>query len=207
MMKSIKNWILIMVACLAVQAASAQYRSPLSINVDYVIAQPLGALQDYSNRTSFRGWRAGIQYMLNNQFSIGLRTGYQDYYERAPREIYTGKGTAISAVQTRTLQVVPIQATAHYQFTKPSSPVIPYAGLGIGVADMLYEKYYGEFVARHDAWQFLVSPEVGINIPFGKASPVLFNLSVQYNYSPYDYNEISGFNTIQGNIGVKVHLH
>lgn len=206
-MKSIKNWILILVGCLGVQAASAQMRSPLSVNIDYSIAQPLGSMKDYTNKTSFRGWKAGVQYMLNDQFSVGARVGFQDYYEKLPRAVYPGKGSDISAVQSRTLQTIPIQATAHYQFTKPSSVVIPYAGVGVGVANMNYEKYYGEFVDSKNSWQFMVSPEVGINIPFGKASPVLFNASVQYNYSPYKFAEINNFSAVQGNIGVRVHLH
>ncbi len=60
-MKSMKLWILTMIAFLGVQSAFAQVRSPLSINVDYSIGQPLGSLKDYTDKTSFRGWRAGIQ--------------------------------------------------------------------------------------------------------------------------------------------------
>lgn len=206
-MRSIKNWILIIAGCLGIQAASAQVRPPLSVNLDYSVAQPFGALKDYTNKTSARGWKAGIQYMLNDQLAVGLKTGFQDFYERSPREVYPTKSGDISAVQTRTLQTIPILATVQYQFTRPDATVIPYANLGVGVANMNYEKYWGQFVDSHNTWQFQVSPEVGINIPFGRTSPLLFNASVQYNYSPYKYAEITNFSSVQGNIGLRLHIN
>lgn len=206
-MKSLKLWMLLMIASLGVQSAFAQVRSPLSLNVDYSIAQPFGSLKDYTDKTSFRGWRAGLQYHLNDQLAVGLRTGFQEFYERLPRAVYSDKNGDISAVQTRTLQVTPILATVQYQLTKPDAAVIPYVGLGVGTVNMVYNKYWGQFSDRYSKWQFMASPEAGINIPFGKGSPVLFNASVQYSYAPYKEQEITSYNVIQANVGVKVHIN
>lgn len=206
-MKSMKLWILTMIAFLGVQSAFAQVRSPLSINVDYSIAQPFGSLKDYTDKTSFRGWRAGIQYQLNDQLAVGLRSGYQQFYQRLPRAVYPTKSGDISAVQSRSLEVTPILATVQYQLTKPDAAVIPYVGLGVGTVNMLYNKYWGEFTDRDNSWQFAASPEVGINIPFGKGSPVLFNASVQYTYSPYKLQEITSYNVLQANVGLRVHIN
>jgi outer membrane protein W len=189
------------------QAASAQVRPPLSFNINYSIAQPFGSLKDYSDKTSFRGWQAGLQYMISDQIGVGIKSGFQDFYERAPRAVYPTKGGDISAVQTRTLQVIPALATVQYQFTKPDAIVIPYASLGIGAANMNYEKYWGEFVDKDNSWHFMVSPELGINIPFGKASPLLFNASIEYNYASYKLAEITNFSTLQGNIGLRWHIN
>jgi opacity protein-like surface antigen len=206
-MKKIKFGILLIITILGVQSAFSQVRSPLSINVDYSIAQPFGSVKDFTDKTSFRGWRAGLQYQLNDQMSVGLRTGYQEFYQKLPRAVYEFKGGAISAVQTRSLQVVPIQATFHYQLTKPDAAVIPYIGAGVGAASFEYNKYYGQFTDRSTNWQFVASPEVGINIPFGVASPLLFNASVQYNYSPYKQQEITNYNVIQANVGLRLHIN
>ncbi|RFS19717.1 hypothetical protein DVR12_21710 [Chitinophaga silvatica] len=207
-MKKIRIWMLIFAGCFATKAVSAQFRPPLSVDANYSITQPLGSLKDYTNKTSFRGWGAGIQYMLNDQWAVGVRSGYQDFYERIPRAVYHDPQQGdISAVQTRTLQVVPIQATVSYSFLKQDKPVIPYAMVGIGTAQMKYEKYWGEFVEEDNSWRFLLSPEVGINVPFGKASPLMFNANVRYNYAPYNVGDITSFNTIQGNIGLKLHLN
>ena len=205
-MKSLKHWMLVMIAFLGVQTAFAQVRSPLSVNFDYSIAQPLGSLKDYTDKTSFRGWRVGLQYQLNDQLAIGLRTGYQEFYEKLPRAVYPVKGGEISAVQTRTLQVVPVLATVQYQLTKPDKVVIPYVGLGLGAANMEYNKYWGEFTDKTTSWQFMATPEVGINIPFGVGSPLLFNASVQYTYSPYKQAEITNYNLVQFNAGLRLHI-
>lgn len=206
-MKKIKNWLLIFAGCITAQAVSAQSRPPLSIDLNYSIAQPFGSVKDYANKTSFRGWSAGLSYMLNDRLSVGVRSGFQDFYERLPRAVYPDKQGDVSAVQSRTLQVIPLQATVGYAFTPATSTVIPYGVLGIGAANMNYEKYWGEFVDKKNSWQFMVSPEVGINVPFGRYSPVMFNANVRYNYAPYKFNEITSFNSIQGNIGIKVHIH
>ncbi|SHM90406.1 Outer membrane protein beta-barrel domain-containing protein [Chitinophaga jiangningensis] len=206
-MKKILNWIMIFAGVFAAQAVSAQVRPPLSIDVNYSVASPLGSLKDYSGKTSFRGWTAGLQYMLNDQLSVGLRTGFQDFNEKLPRAVYPDKLGDVSAVQTRTLQVIPIQATAGWAFTKPDKPVIPYAAVGVGVANMDYKKYWGQFVESDNSWQFMVSPEVGVNIPFGQASPVLFNANVRYNYSPYKMGDITNFNSVQYSVGFKFHLN
>lgn len=206
-MKKIRIWILLLMGCVASEAVSAQFRPPLSVDANYSIAQPLGSVKDYTNKTSFRGWGAGIQYMLNDQWAVGIRSGYQDFYERLPRAIYHDQQGDVSAVQTRTLQVIPIQATVSYSFLKQDQPVLPYVMLGVGTAHMQYEKYWGEFVEEDGSWRFLVSPEAGINVPFGKASPLMFNVNVRYNYAPYKMGDITSFNTIQGNIGLKLHLN
>lgn len=205
-MKSLKQWILLLVAFLGAQSAFAQVRSPLSIDAEYSIGQPLGSLKDYTNKTSFRGWRIGLQYQLNDQLAVGLRSGYQEFYQRLPRAVYHTDGGDVSAVQTRTLQVTPILATIQYQLVKPDRPVIPYIGLGVGAASFDYNKYYGEFSDGNNNWNFAVSPEVGINIPFGKGSPVLFNASIQYTYSPYNWQDINGYHVVQANLGLRIHI-
>ncbi|MGX5819722.1 outer membrane beta-barrel protein [Chitinophaga lutea] len=206
-MKSIKTMILILAATLGTTAiASAQVRPPFSFQVGYTVSQPLGSLSDYAGKTSARGWNAGFQYALNDKLSLGLKTGFADFYERFPRTVSSGKGEDISAVQTHTLQTIPILATVQYNFTSPESAVIPYGGIGIGGAHMSYEKYWGQFLEKENKWAFQVSPEIGINVPFGKYSPVMFNANVQYNYAPYKLNEITSFNSVQASIGLKFHI-
>ncbi len=205
-MKSIKAIILVLIGSLGAGSAFAQSRPPVSVNLNYSIAQPLGSLSDYAKNTSFRGWTLGFQYALNDRLSLGLKTGFSDFYERVPRAVYPGKGEDVSAVQTRTLQTIPILATVQYTLASPEAKVIPYAGLGVGTANMNYEKYWGEFVEQENKWAFQVSPELGINVPFGKYSPFMLNANVQYNYAPFKVNEISNFNSIQANIGVKFHI-
>ena len=196
-----------MIGFMAIQGAFAQVRSPLSLNLNYSIAQPLGSLKDYADKTSFRGWTAGLQYHINDKISFGIRSGYQEFYQQLPRAVYPIKGGEISAVQTRTLQVVPLLATFQYQLAKPDATVIPYVGIAAGAASMEYNKYYGEFTDRYKDWAFMASPEIGINIPFGKGSPLLFNASIQYTYSPYKEQDITNYNVVQANVGLRLHIN
>lgn len=178
----------------------------LSLNLNYGISQPLGSLHDYAGKTSFNGWNASLLYQFNPKIAAGLGVGFYDYYQKIPRKIYEDKTTAISAVQTHTLQLIPIQPTIIYTPNGDKPGIQPYIGIGIGVADVNYEKYWGEFVDKQNKVGFSVSPMAGVHIPFSKTSPLQFNIGVKYNYAPYAYNEIKNVSSVEGNAGISIHL-
>lgn len=178
----------------------------LLLNLNYGISMPLGSLHDYTGKTSFTGWNGSLLYQINPQLAAGLGVGYYDYYQKIPRQVYQDKTTAISAVQSRTLQLIPIQPTLVYTPKGDKPGVKPYVGLGIGVSDVNYAKYWGEFVESQNKVAFSVSPMAGVQIPFSQKSPLALNVGVKYNYVPYNYNEIKNISTVEGNIGLSIHL-
>lgn len=181
--------------------------SNLWINLNYALSQPLGSLKNYTGKTSFNGWRASLLYQLNPKWAVGLGSGFYDYYERIPRKIYSDKNSAISAVQTHTLQLIPIQPTLLY-FPKGNvgKGIHPYVGLGIGVTDVNYKNYWGEFVDKENSIAFSASPMAGIRIPFSETSPLQFNADVRYNFIPYNRNDIQTIHTIGANVGLSINL-
>lgn len=178
----------------------------LSLNLNYGISQPLGSLKDYTDKTSLTGWNVSLLYQINPQLAAGLGVGYYNYYEKIPRKVYEDKTTAVSAVQSHTLQLVPVQPTIIYTPHGEKPGVRPYVGLGIGVTDVNYEKYWGEFADSQNKIAFSVSPMAGVHIPFSQTSPIALNAGVRYNYVPYSHNEIKNISTIEGNIGLSIHL-
>jgi hypothetical protein len=180
--------------------------SNLWLMLDYSISQPLGSFHDYAGKTSFIGWNASLLYQFNPKFAAGLGFGYHDYYQKIPRMVYQDKTTAISAVQTHTLQLIPVQPTAIFTPNGGKGGIQPYVGLGIGVADVNYQKYWGEFVDKKNKIGFSVSPLAGIQIPIGKSAPVKVNVGVKYNYDTFKYNEINNISTIEGNVGISFRL-
>src|SRR5690242_18441203 len=161
-MKAIKNIVkgsvLFLVLFCFGRKSQAQDQHHFKLNLNYSAARPFGTLHDYADKTSFSGWNGSLMYEVSPSFSAGLRAGFQDYYQKLPRALYSDKTTDVSAVQTHTLQTIPIQATALYTVHGTQPGIHPYVGLGIGITDVNYEKYWGEFVDQDNKVAFSISP-------------------------------------------------
>lgn len=176
------------------------------LNIGYNIASPLGAFKDDVNKTSFRGWTANVLYGITDKISIGLGTGYQDFYQKYPRANYKlEEGGDISAVVSNSIQVVPILATGQYNFL-PEGRVQPYAGVGVGGNLVFYRQFLGEFSNSKTKFGFAVRPEAGLYIPFGKQSRSGITLNANYNYMPFNYNGVKQLSNWGGGVGVKFPL-
>lgn len=199
-MKAMK--LCIMAGLMSLSSLHAQEKHFL-LSGQYAFAGPVGAFKNYVGITSPRGWTAEGTYMLNNQLGVGFSVGFNDFYEKTPRAVYYDKNTAVSAVRTNTLQTIPLLATVSYQWWQDKGWVKPYVSLGIGANNVNYEQYWGMFVDRKNGWGWSIRPLVGLHIPFSKTyAGAGVNLSAQYNYTHFSYNELNNIQSWQGNIGL-----
>lgn len=176
------------------------------LNIGYNIASPLGSFKDEVNKTSYRGWTANVLYGITDKISVGLGTGYQDFYQKYPRANYKlNDGGDVSAVVSNSIQVVPILATGQYNFI-PNGVVQPYAGVGVGGNLVFYRQFLGEFANSKTKFGFAVRPEAGVYIPFGKNSMTGITLNANYNYMPFNFNGVKQLSNWGGGIGVKFPL-
>ena len=53
----------------------------------YSVAVPVGDFKNLVSETSVRGWNAEAMYGITDQFSLGISGGFQDFYQRYPREV------------------------------------------------------------------------------------------------------------------------
>src|SRR5690606_31898677 len=96
------------------------------MNINYSVNTPAGSFKsDVVGKTSLRGWNASVLYGLSNNFSLGAQAGFNDFSEKYPRKVYDTKDGAISAVLTNSVQTIPIQVKAKYNFL-PGAVVQPY---------------------------------------------------------------------------------
>lgn len=176
------------------------------LNIGYNIASPLGSFKDDVNKTSYRGWTATVLYGVTDKISVGLGTGFQDFYQKHPRANYKlVEGGDISAVVSNSIQVVPILATGQYNFL-PNAAVQPYAGVGVGGNLIFYRQFLGEFSNSKTKFGFALRPEAGVFIPFGKNNLSGITLNANYNYMPFNYNGVKQLSNWGGGIGVKFPL-
>ncbi len=166
----------------------------------YSIAVPVGNFKNLVEETSVRGWNAEIMYGINEQTSVGLSGGFQDFYQRYPRTVMHSEGSALSAVVTNSIQVIPIMLkTKHFLST---GNIQPFASLAAGGNIIQYQKYYGQFVDATTKFGFVAQPEIGAFVPLGKMKRIGFNVAGAYNFMPFQFNDANGLN----NIGLKAGL-
>jgi opacity protein-like surface antigen len=185
-------------------ATTYAQQGELRLTASYSVAIPMGSFKDnVVSKTSFRGVDVNLLYGITPQLSVGLTSGYQDFYEKYPRQVYKlDDGSDISAVISNSVQQIPFLATARYNFTT-TGMIQPYALAGLGGQFILNRQYLGEYTNDNtNKISFAARPEVGVYIPFGKESQTGINLGAYYNYIPYSKGGIDNMNSVGIKLGI-----
>lgn len=202
-MRSYKLYTLLIAAMLIAGSSFAQ-QGEFRLTASYAAAIPLGSFKDnVVSKTSFRGVDVNLLYGITPQLSVGLTTGYQDFYEKFPRQVYKLEdGSDISAVISNSVQQIPFLATARYDFTT-TGLIRPYALAGVGGQLVLNRQFLGEYTNDNtNRFVFAARPEAGIYIPFGKDAHTGINLGAYYNYVPYNKGGIDNMNSVGIKLGI-----
>jgi opacity protein-like surface antigen len=188
-------------------AAQAQQKGKTQMDIQYNVALPMGSFKNTISETSARGGQASIMYGLTNQFAIGFGTGYQDFYQKMPRQLYKmNDGSDLSAVRSYSIQTIPLLVQGKYQFS-PGAAVQPYAALGVGGNLVSYNDLVGEFTLEQKTKiGFAARPEAGLFIPFKKAGETGFTLGASYNIMPFSNADFSNLNNLGIHAGVSFPL-
>jgi hypothetical protein len=186
--------------------ASAQERE-LQLDINYAIGIPGSSFKsDAVDKASFRGWTANLMYNITDKISIGVGTGFQDFYQKYPRDVYKlNEGGEVSAVLTNSIQTIPILAQFQYRLL-PGKMVQPYVGVGVGGNMVVFDQYLGEFENSRSDFKFAARPEAGLYIPFRKDGPAGIHIFGAYNYMPYKINGIDDLSNWGAGVGVKFPL-
>ncbi|GAA4404621.1 hypothetical protein GCM10023187_22220 [Nibrella viscosa] len=162
-----------------------------NMSAHYGVAVPMGTQTNYINRVSPANAVVQMEWMFPQRFSLGLLSGYQYTQERLPRQVYQFDSEAISAVQTRTLTIIPAMATAAYYFTDNAAAFRPYVQLGGGVARVNYTKFWGTLADQEARFSGAIAPAVGFKL-FGRREGGLgLDVRAQYQQIFYNYAEIN----------------
>ena len=191
-----------LLALVLVAVVTGQAQQKLQMKLGYNLNTPVGAsFRDAITKTSFRGVNGEITYPLNSQLSVGLGVSFSDFYQKYPRQVYSTKNGDISAVLTNSIQTTPVLAKVNYNFTKEGL-VRPYVGLGAGVNFVNYDQYLGEFPDSKTSAHAAVSGDAGVNIALSKTKAAGLNLGANFNYLPFNYNDIKNLNNWGVHAGV-----
>lgn len=180
-----KKTIIIALLCtiFAVSKGYSQVGSYWSLQ--YGVSFATGEMSDYISKASFRGALLEYRKQLEPNIHVGFDVGWNVFYQKEDYATYTSGNEAVSGVQQRYQNQVPILVSGDYLIT-PDAAFTPYIGLGIGT--MYTERSTDMNIYRWEknVWQFALKPEVGMlyEMSYGTS----FKLAVKY------YN---GFKTTQ----------
>lgn len=165
-----------------------------------------GFNSDVVSNNSPRGFMGALMYSFSDKLYAGLGFGFQDYYQKYPRQLYTiGKSQTVSAVLSNSIQTTLVLLKAKY-FPLATSFLKPYVSVSAGANVIDFNQYLGEFGSGQTNVVFRAQGGIGLLIPFTKFSSSGINLGATYDYAPYKkfgYNDLSTIN-IQG--GVTINL-
>ncbi len=204
MKKRVGIFMTLIAACFLTMSASAQDK--LKLELSYDISSPLGSFKnDYINKTSFRGGSGELSYSFNPNFSLGLYSGFQSYYQKYDRQVYKLQGNqVISAVVSNSMDIVPLllRGTFYPLGSSATAKIQPYVSAGAGVSFVNYSQYLGEFGGSQTSATFAAQAGAGIVIPFGSIDQNGIKIGATYNYTSYNQNSISKLNSVGVNAGV-----
>ncbi len=156
----------------------------------YGVAFPMGGQQGYINRISPANFALEGEWLFPKRFSLGLKTGYQYNQQRFGRATYSfTDGTTvqdISAVQTRTLSVIPAMVSASYYFADNAAAFRPYVQLAGGGAFVNYTNFYGTLTDQSTGFRGAIAPAIGLKY-YGKREQG-FGAEIQAQYQNVFFN-------------------
>lgn len=197
-MKKIRFIILSLVIILFAGNQLHAQTSKLKLGINYTYGMPVGGFKsDLIDKASPRGFSADMLYSISPNIAIGGATGFQDYYQKYPRQVYDlDKNSQVSAVLTNSIQQVPLLVKASFTPAGLGSfPVQPYLTAAAGVNFINFDQYLGEFGSRDASTSFTARAGAGIIIPVASNGSAGIKLGANYNYTPYTRNGYNGLDT------------
>ena len=178
-------FILAITLCCAGAARAQYYGNSIKqiYTLNYQTNIPVGSSRDFVSKMSWEGINVNWAYFVTDNITVGLDLSYNNFHEKVGQKIYRpNANTAINAAQYRYTQTFPIKAQVKYFFSQDRY-IKGYAGLGLGALSAGQHIVVQDLGEWHNNWGFLVSPEVGMLIPFGADSPFGANVAAGYNFS------------------------
>ena len=200
--------IIVALTLLGATATPAMAQHSLQFNFSYNVNFPAGTdFKALVDKPAFKGFTAGFAYPIIDRLRVGLSFGYNDYYQKYPRQVYSnGPGSDISAVLSNSIQQMPLLATVDYTILKEGF-IRPYVGAGFGINFISFDQYLGEFDNPVSFTKLAARGELGILIPLSNYSSTALRIGGSFNYAPFKEYGFADLNNWGVHAGISVPLH
>jgi len=200
-----KLLLIVFIAILFSSSAKAQFGNLLDYNsggmvsVQWDISKPVGTMSDFVPNTSYIGVNIDYKHCYKNNIIIGVRTGWNKFYENGLLIIKEEDNTISQNSIKHTVNAIPTLFVVDYMIR--SEKIIPYVGFGIGGYFIGSAISYDNIITEdNNSFHFGVSPEIGVTIP-SILSNFGFNMSTRYNHA-FATNSASNYSWFNFSIGL-----
>lgn len=175
-------------------------------SIEYSTGSLLGSSRNLINQYSWRGGCLNGQIFLIDNLAIGFRFGFNNYYSNVDARTYdNGNGGRLYANTYRYIRKAPFQigAVGH---VLPNGIIKPFLGLYLGLCYATESIMIQDIQSRKENFGFILTPELGVFVQFGKKTPAGMKLSVAYNLATNKYKlgmtEFDNLQSVNINIGL-----
>lgn len=172
------------------------YQQYVTFNIAarYGVAFPLGGQKGYISQISPANFALEGEWLFPQRFSIGLKTGYQYNQQRVGRATYTftdGNNVQdVSAVQTRTLSIIPAMASLSYYFADNAAAIRPYVQFAGGGAFVDYTNFFGTLADQKNGFKGAIAPAIGLKYYGKREQGFGAEIQAQYQHVFFNYEQL-----------------
>ncbi|QDK82496.1 hypothetical protein EXU85_29370 [Spirosoma sp. KCTC 42546] len=159
-----------------------------NISARYGVSFPMGGQQSYVDKVSPTNLALDAEWLFPKRFSIGLKTGYQYTKQRLPRQVYQYDDQSISAVQTRTLSMIPAMISLSYYFSDNAAAIRPYVQMAGGGAFVDYTNYFGPLADQKSGFKGALAPAIGLKYYGRREQGLGAEIQAQYQNVFFNYD-------------------
>ena len=159
-----------------------------NLSARYGVSLPMSGQKGYIDKLSPTNVAIDAEWLFPARFSLGIKTGYQYTHNRLPRAVYQYDDQSISAVQTRTLTIIPAMVSASYYFAGNADAIRPYVQLAGGGAYVDYTNYFGPLSDRKNGFKGAISPAIGLKYYGRREQGLGAEIQAQYQNVFFDYD-------------------
>ncbi|MCK8491268.1 hypothetical protein M0L20_05345 [Spirosoma sp. RP8] len=178
------------------QAFPSPYQQYVTFNIAarYGVSLPMGGQKGYIDRISPANFALEGEWLFPKRFSLGLKSGYQYTQQRLGRQVisYTSGNTVqdISAVQTRTLSIIPAMASVSYYFADNAAAIRPYVQLAGGGAFVNYTNFFGVLSDQKTGFKGAIAPAIGLKYYGRREQGLGAEIQAQYQNVFFNYDQL-----------------
>jgi len=168
---------------------------------NYNLSFPMGDFNDFISSIGYRGWNFELYGVINDNLAVGGSVGWYAFNEKFDRSTYYFDNGALTSEVYNYFYSIPLKVVAHYYFA-PDAFVQPFAGLGLGTTYSEKRREIGFYYVDSKLWNFIVSPEVGVIVPFGDMSEWGARILGRYNFITFKDQEVNNIMFFDLQIGL-----
>jgi len=169
-------------------SVTAQQRYLTSLN--WSIGFPTGNLNTYTPSTSYSGFSADLRFLQPDRVFFGVSGGWNYFSDILRNATVSVENAAVYGTQVRTVNAIPLLASAGLFFDDGGSNIHPYAAINIGAYSVNQRVEIGLVQINNNNWHFGLAPEVGLMVDLERTTA--FHAQARYNRAVSSGTSLSG---------------